>query len=79
MYKNNSRNSSKPKGCSPPQLSCNLTGKCTLSATIIILSVVGHFVKTNDYFYFIADTQGKGDKPSGVIIMKTSIKKSIVL
>ena len=28
MYKNNSRNSSKFKGCSPLQLSCNLTGKC---------------------------------------------------
>ncbi len=27
MYKNNSRNSSKFKGCSPPQLSCILTGK----------------------------------------------------
>ena len=28
MYKNNSRDSSKFKGCSPLQLSCNLTGKC---------------------------------------------------
>ena len=28
MYKNNSRVSSKFKGCSPLQLSCNLTGKC---------------------------------------------------
>jgi len=28
MYKNNSRNSSKFKGCSPLELSCNLTGKC---------------------------------------------------
>ncbi len=27
MYKNNSRDSSKIKGCSPLQLSCNLTGK----------------------------------------------------
>ena len=27
MCKNNSRNSSKLKGCSPLQLSCNLTGK----------------------------------------------------
>lgn len=26
MYKNNSQNSSKIKGCSPFQLSCNLTG-----------------------------------------------------
>ena len=26
MYKNNSRASSKLKGCSPLQLSCNLTG-----------------------------------------------------
>ena len=28
MYKNKSRDSSKFKGCSPLQLSCNLTGKC---------------------------------------------------
>ncbi len=28
MYKNNSRESSKLKGCSPLQLSCSLTGKC---------------------------------------------------
>jgi hypothetical protein len=28
MYKNNSRVSSKIKGCSPLQLSCNLTRKC---------------------------------------------------
>ncbi len=28
MCKNNSRNSCKFKGCSPLQLSCNLTGKC---------------------------------------------------
>jgi hypothetical protein len=28
MYKNNSRFSSKFKGCNPLQLSCNLTGKC---------------------------------------------------
>ena len=28
MYKNNSRDSSKFKGCSPLQRSCNLTGKC---------------------------------------------------
>ena len=28
MYKNNSRVSSKFKGCSPLQLSCNLTEKC---------------------------------------------------
>lgn len=28
MYKNNSRDSSKFNGCSPLQLSCNLTGKC---------------------------------------------------
>lgn len=27
MYKNNSRDSSKFKDCSPPQFSCNLTGK----------------------------------------------------
>lgn len=26
MYKNNSQNSSKIKGCSPLQISCNLTG-----------------------------------------------------
>ena len=28
MYKNNSRDSSNSGGCSPLQLSCNLTGKC---------------------------------------------------
>ncbi len=28
IYKNNSRKSSKFKGCSPLKLSCNLTGKC---------------------------------------------------
>ena len=28
MYKNNSRNSRKFKGCSPFQLYSNLTGKC---------------------------------------------------
>ena len=28
MYKNNSRGSTKFKGCSPLQLSCGLTGKC---------------------------------------------------
>ena len=28
MYKNNSRDNSKFKGCSPSQLSCDLTGKC---------------------------------------------------
>jgi hypothetical protein len=28
MHKNNSRNSSKFKGCSPLQLSYNLIGKC---------------------------------------------------
>ncbi len=28
MYKNNSRDSCKFKGCGPLQLSCNLTGKC---------------------------------------------------
>ncbi len=28
MYKNNSRFSSKFKGCSPLQISCNLTRKC---------------------------------------------------
>ncbi len=28
----------------------------------------------DDYFYFIADTQGKGKNPGGIIIMKTPIK-----
>lgn len=28
MYENNSQYSSSFKGCSPLQLSCNLTGKC---------------------------------------------------
>lgn len=31
-------------------------------------------VIVDDYFYFIADTQGKGDKLEGVIIMKTPLK-----
>lgn len=38
MYKNNSRNSSKFKGCSPLQLLCNLTEKC---------HAVGYFSYTN--------------------------------
>jgi hypothetical protein len=42
MYKNNIRDSSKLKGCSPLQLSCNLTGSATQSATIIILNVGNH-------------------------------------
>ena len=40
MYKNNSRGSSKFKGCSPLQLSCNLTGKC---------HAVGYYSYTNRY------------------------------
>jgi len=40
MYKNNSRDSSKFKGCSPLQLSCNLTGKC---------HAVGYYSYTNRY------------------------------
>ncbi len=38
MYKNNSRDSSKFKGYSPLQLSCNLTGKC---------HAVGYYSYTN--------------------------------
>jgi hypothetical protein len=38
MYKNNSRVGSKFKGCSPLQLSCNLTGKC---------HAVGYYSYTN--------------------------------
>ncbi len=38
MYKNNSRNSSKFKGCSPLQLSSNLTGNC---------HAVGYYSYTN--------------------------------
>ena len=38
MYKNNSRGSSKIKGCSPLQLLCNLTGKC---------HAVGYYSYTN--------------------------------
>jgi predicted aconitase len=38
MYKKNSRDSSKSKGCSPLQLSCNLTGKC---------HAVGYYSYTN--------------------------------
>ena len=40
MYANNSRDSSKFKGFSPLQLSCNLTGSGTQSAIIIILNVI---------------------------------------
>ena len=40
MYKNNSRFSSKFKGCSPLQLSCNLTRKC---------HAVGYYSYTNRY------------------------------
>ena len=39
MYKNNSRDSGKFNGCSPLQLSCNLTGMSPQSATILILNV----------------------------------------
>lgn len=38
MYKNNSRNSSKLKGCSPLQLFCNLTEKC---------NAIGYYSYTN--------------------------------
>ena len=40
MYKNNSRDSSKFKACSPHQLSCNLTGKC---------HAIGYYSYTNRY------------------------------
>jgi hypothetical protein len=40
MYKNNSRDSSKFKGCSPLQLSCNLTGK---------YHAIGYYSYTNRY------------------------------
>jgi len=40
MYKNNSRNSSKFKGCSPLQFCCNLTGKC---------HAVGYYSYTHRY------------------------------
>ena len=40
MYKNNSRDSSKFKGCSPLQLSCSLTGKC---------NAVGYYSYTKRY------------------------------
>ena len=40
MYKNNSRNSSKFKDCSPLQLFCILTGKCY---------AVGYYSYTNRY------------------------------
>jgi hypothetical protein len=41
MYKNNSRDSSNFKGCSPLQLSCDWTGKC---------HVVGYYFYTKRYF-----------------------------
>ena len=40
MYKNNSRNSSKFKGGSPLQLSCNLTGNRPQSATFHTATVI---------------------------------------
>ena len=43
MYKNNSRNSSKIKGCSPLQLSYSLTGKC---------HAVGYYSYTYRYHTF---------------------------
>ena len=43
MYKNNSQNSSKFKGCSPLQLSCNLIGKC---------NAIGYYSYTNRYEQF---------------------------
>lgn len=43
MYKNNSRDRSKIKGCSPLQLSCNLTGK---------LPAVGYYSYTSRYQQF---------------------------
>jgi len=38
MYKNNSRDSSKFKGCSPLQLSCNLIGKVQRSRLLFLYS-----------------------------------------
>lgn len=43
MYKNNSRDKSKSKACSPLQLSCNLTGKW---------HAVGYYSYTNRYGAF---------------------------
>ncbi|MFC2098090.1 hypothetical protein ACFLSI_07140, partial [Bacteroidota bacterium] len=31
-------------------------------------------VIVDDYFYFVADTQGKGSKLNGVVIMRASLK-----
>jgi hypothetical protein len=39
-YKNNSRDSSRFKGCNPLQLFCNLTGKC---------HAIGYYSYTNRY------------------------------
>ena len=47
MYKNNSQDSSKFKDCSPLQLSCNLTGRSSHLATILILSVKAHSAKAD--------------------------------
>jgi len=44
MYKNNSRESSKFRDCSPLQLSCNLTGKC---------HAVGYYSYTDSYAQLI--------------------------
>ena len=48
MYKNNSRDSSKLKGCSPLQLSCNLTGKC---------HAIGYYSYTKRYRAFKKKTR----------------------
>ena len=47
MYKNNSRESSNFKGCSPLQLSCNLTGKGHAFGYIFLYLTLGASVKQN--------------------------------
>jgi hypothetical protein len=59
MHKNNSQNSSKFKGCSPLQLSCNLTGKkpaigyFSYTKTLWLIKIVrdnGISTKVDDYY-----------------------------
>ena len=76
MYKNNSRDSSKFKGCSPLQLFYNLTGKC---------HAVGYYSYTNRCMpckkkataqiahLVFADTKANAKKPKELFYCQTHI------
>jgi hypothetical protein len=51
MYKNNSRNGSKYKGCSPLQLSCNLTGKCRNRLLFLYEPLSSNFMSRKNPFW----------------------------